>query len=164
MCGRPAGAVVSRGPHAATPEHLCTPLGSKGVSMGRGSVQQPSRSVRLARPSCPFPLSPPHHSPGSRQTVRSAVAPWMWCSSSTAPRALATPTSLWRRTSSSTWSTGWGPSPRTPSRRQVSCTVVGWGQGAPGRSLEQRGRRAGHLGSRRKLTGGISEGWQLRQG
>lgn len=88
------------------------------------SSHAPARSPRppLVTP----PAHPaPHAHPAPPQTVRSAVALWTWCSSSTAPRALATPTSPWRRTSSSTWSTGWGPSPRTPSRRQVSGTAIG---------------------------------------
>lgn len=88
--------------------HLTGPL---GVYMGaQGSVHMATSPVHPA-------LGP--------QTVRSGVAPWMWCSSSTAPRALAIPTSPWRRTLSSMWSTGWGPSPRTPSRRQVSCICSG---------------------------------------
>lgn len=59
------------------------------------------------------------------QTVRSAVAPWMWSSSSTALRVSATPTSPWRKTLSSMWSTGWAPLPRTPSLKQVSENLEG---------------------------------------
>lgn len=86
-----------------------------------------SLTVSLALyPKCPHTLRSLMLSPCTPfQTVRSAAAPWMWSSSSTALRVLATPTSPWRRTLSSMWSTGWAPLPRTPSLKRVSENLGG---------------------------------------